>query len=932
MKRQIFILLISFLVVSGFAQISHGGQPKSFEIKGLKSNIDYRIMPEVDVEALLQQDAIDESYGDIPWRFGKDMEANFNLDNSGTWEILDNGDRIWRLEITSYGAYSINLIYDVFKLPKGAVFFVYNAQKSHIIGSFTSMNNKPDGSFATVPVRGETSILEYYEPADVVGQGRISVSRVIHAYKNIFEIAAKGFGSSGECNVNVNCPEGDGWRDQQRGVAMILTSSNSRICSGSMINNTAFDGTPYFLTANHCGSGSASNWIIMFNYESPSCEDIDGPTDQSIQYTTVKASSYISDFLLLELSEVPPQEYDVYYNGWSRSDEPNISSTAIHHPRGDIKKITLDNDTTVSDKYINSGLDDSHWRINRWDLGTTEGGSSGSPLFNNQKQIMGQLHGGYASCADLEPDWYGKFSYSWDYFEDSNRQLKYWLDPANTGEMAIDGLDISSLQFDHNAQMLSVVAPQSLYTQNASIHPEVIIKNKGLSPLTSLNVSYKMDDNNVISKFWEGELETGDTAHIIFPEISLELGIYQFKAYTDSPNGVQDEFTYNDTLNRSVEVLLGYDLAFSEFYGPQGINCKQTSNMVQFMLVNQGTQILYGFDYQIHLDGELVADLHNNNFMDPGEEQYVSYNLNIDDEEWHTLEIDISITDEEDQDLTNNHYISEFHPYGNGISFSLGTDNHADETSWVLKDENGEIVESGDNYENNQKYRFEFCLESACYQFVLYDSGHDGIDLSAGGFKLGNDNQGNIYLNDEVFTDSLASYFCITKELYCDFNILNTTQCLTTDVNYHNLSVNADSYQWTFEGGIPSTSTEVNPVVMYNATGIYDVKLISTSGNESLTMNKEDYITVVNCSGIEELQNDLFKLYPNPSKGLVTIELLEQNKFDELVIYNSMGEVFRKIKIGSESSLQMDLQLSAGVYIVELKSDNTSEKRMLLIN
>jgi hypothetical protein len=102
-----------------------------------------------------------------------------------------------------------------------------------------------------------------------------------------------------------------------------------------------------------------------------------------------------------------------------------------------------------SSKYyekIDSFPNHTHWEVPSWDKGTTEGGSSGSGLFNPFQQLIGQLEGGYALCegsqSNGEGDWYGKFSYSWTNNDrsDSNR-LDYWLDPLNTGAETLNGYD-----------------------------------------------------------------------------------------------------------------------------------------------------------------------------------------------------------------------------------------------------------------------------------------------------------------------------------------------------------------------------------------------------------------------------------------------------------------------------------------------------------
>ncbi len=438
---MVFVLAVLICGSTATAQVSEGGSPLSLG-KALPTTIAAVTMSPVDVPALLAEDRIEEEQG-LPFRFGFPFEVSYSLDNSGTWTDLGDGGRIWRLRIESPGAYSINLIYDRYYLPEGAKLFLYNEDMSMIIGAFTARNNKDHGQFATGPVKGGVTILEYNEPAAVRGEGQISISRVIHGYKNIFSYdVTKGvldYGQSGSCNNNVNCPVGDPWQDEIRAVAMILTSGGSRLCSGSLINNVRQDETPYFLTANHC-LGGETTWIFMFNYESPGCPNVNGPTNQTVSGCVRRANYSTSDFALLQLSEQPPTAYNIYYAGWSNIDTPSQSSTCIHHPSGDIKKISFDYDPVTSTDYLGSS-GTSHWRIGAWDDGTTEPGSSGSPLFDQNHRIVGQLHGGYASCTSITSDWYGKFAMSWNGGGTAASRLKTWLDPDNTGASVLDGFD-----------------------------------------------------------------------------------------------------------------------------------------------------------------------------------------------------------------------------------------------------------------------------------------------------------------------------------------------------------------------------------------------------------------------------------------------------------------------------------------------------------
>jgi len=439
------------------AQVSDGGVPYSF-INPMPSSVRGATMAPIDVQKLLGEDSLEASFEQpVPFRFGYAFDVDLGLGNAGTWDTLQNGDRTWRLRLSSPHAYSINLIFSEFFMPQEGKLFIYNLDKTMVIGAFTSNNNMPHGEFATQPVRGDAITLEYYEPASVKGLAKLRVSKVIHAYRDVFNKirnikkqspgkSVRGFGDSGPCNVNVNCPEGASWQNEKRSVAMILLNNNTRICTGSLVNDVRKDGTPYFLTAFHCIDTNppdntlssneiqdAQTWIIMFNYESPTCSDQDGPTNYTVSGTTFRAGYYASDFALVQLSQIPPNSYNLYYSGWSRISAAPNSTAAIHHPRGDIKKISLDYQAPSS-----SG---DFWQVNDWDLGTTEPGSSGSPLIDPNHRIIGQLWGGQAACGNDLSDFFGKLDVSWGYGSNSSTRLKDWLDPDNTNVLSIDGIE-----------------------------------------------------------------------------------------------------------------------------------------------------------------------------------------------------------------------------------------------------------------------------------------------------------------------------------------------------------------------------------------------------------------------------------------------------------------------------------------------------------
>ncbi|MCS6903829.1 MAG: trypsin-like peptidase domain-containing protein [Bacteroidia bacterium] len=449
-KNKFLLLAIVGTVVlcnSLLAQKTVPGQPKSFKLnENLLSKVATIRLPKVDINRLLAEDELEQKTGTKPFRFGATIPLQLTPQNSGSWSELPNEDRIWRLAITSPGAYSLHFNFKNFFLPPGAELYFYTPDKQYVQGAYTELNNAEHGEFMSFPLPGEKIYIEYYEPAAVRGKGKFTIVSAIHGYKNTFakDGTALGFGNSAPCNVNINClppfqtPE---WQRLKKSVAMILTCGGTRICTGTLIQNTKQDSTPYVLTADHCLCGNVNTWTFVFNYESPNCLLIDGSTTQRLQGCVLRAHSPKSDFALVELLDKPQKYFDVHYAGWNRTNIASLRSYVIHHPSGDIRKISVDSNYATSTPYLEATQynDTTHWRIGSWEIGSTEPGSSGSALFNENFEIIGQLHGGKASCSNRSgSDYFGKLWYSWDRCGNSpSEQLKPWLDPINTNALSL---------------------------------------------------------------------------------------------------------------------------------------------------------------------------------------------------------------------------------------------------------------------------------------------------------------------------------------------------------------------------------------------------------------------------------------------------------------------------------------------------------------
>jgi len=213
-------------------------------------------------------------------------------------------------------------------------------------------------------------------------------------------------------------------------------------CTGFMVNNTAQDGRNFFMTANHCGitSGSAASLVCYWNYQRAVCGSGSGPMTMFNTGSTFRASWSTSDFTLVELNSSPNPAWGITHAGWNRGAGNATWACAIHHPSGDVKKISFENQATTTTSYLGTAVpgDGTHVRVIDWDSGTTEPGSSGSPLFDQDHRVIGQLHGGYAACGNNDSDWYGRFSLSWTGGGTSSTRLSNWLDPLNTGLTVLD--------------------------------------------------------------------------------------------------------------------------------------------------------------------------------------------------------------------------------------------------------------------------------------------------------------------------------------------------------------------------------------------------------------------------------------------------------------------------------------------------------------
>lgn len=517
MKKIYLSALLALGIVGGaFAQESAGGFPMSSKmVKVQNQEVAHIDLPRPDYEAIMKDNNEKESKGVArPYMVATLVTSDISLSNSGSWSYLDDGSKIWRLTVSVPEAKGIGLYFDDFKLPKGVKLFVSDKAGRQVLGAFTAANNDEDfGKFATAPVAGAYANIELDIPANVAAKEiAFHINEVAAYYRGMggFELTtgsdvapAKPTGvvvdGSAPCHIDANCPlpptADREYEIQKNASVKIIIRSESGMalgyCSGTLINNTgnSANGTckPLLLTASHCDGDNSfddthfAQWLFIFNYRYDSCggNEISSPTALNTMIgADFRARSYypsmstpaganprlVGDFLLLELKSQPDADLGTYLAGWNRNIDLSLNTDyynffiGYHYPGGNPEKYSVGYTVDPTGTFNQNQVSATHWGIS-FVRGGSEGGSSGSALFDVDGRIIGDLSGGPESGCNNLPQFakfgnycdYSKISYNWDNDYDQNNhprpagqekqsRLKDWLDPGNTGAYTTDAV------------------------------------------------------------------------------------------------------------------------------------------------------------------------------------------------------------------------------------------------------------------------------------------------------------------------------------------------------------------------------------------------------------------------------------------------------------------------------------------------------------
>ena len=495
-KKALLPLIGLFLLVTGIvlpgsahAQISEGGTPTSFKYQNtLKNDLPTVQIPiNFSVEDLKTVDRWQVSQG-APLKVGVLLPTDLTIDNAGSWNTLPDGKRVWRLQVQAKDAIALMLSFRDFYIPENGKLFIYSSDKTHLIGAFTHHTNPPTKEYATEFLAGDKIILEYEAGISENEHPRIAIDAV------------------GYHCIDLDIP---------------VTEKN------------------------------LNKYTFYFHFEHTGCEN----NSSIASYRTITGCKKIagipldggSDGLLLLLNQTIPEHYNAYYNGWDRSNTAAQSGVGIHHPSGDYMKISTFNKVARTSTWYGidniKGAPNAHWNVvfeqTANGHAVTEGGSSGSPLFNQNKQIVGTLSGGSSSCEKPNgANTYGKLYYHWDQYpnKDNTSRMDIYLDPNHTGKTQLAGR--------------YATAPKAMPTDLTSVYQngEVLLKWKAPVSASEKPEQYNVYRNNILigrtfsTSYIDKEPETGIQSYSVSASYTdnkesavatTSIYVYELKIPTD---------------------------------------------------------------------------------------------------------------------------------------------------------------------------------------------------------------------------------------------------------------------------------------------------------------------------------------------------------------------------------------------------------------
>ena len=392
---------------------------------------------------------------------------------------------------------------------------------------------------------------------------------------------------------------------------------------------------------------------------------------------------------------------------------------------------------------------------------------------------------------------------------------------------------LSTETAQYNAWLSNIISP-SLSSCDNQVSPLIRIVNAGLDTIQSLTITSKIDNGFTYTQHWTGQILPGLSQNILLQASVLDAGNHTLQVNVlGNINGTfQDAFMANNYLYYSFHInnTIGMDLPFVETFESNSLSSNNWSveNSIgtstwEFATSNgtspgnKSLRLPYFTDFSTGTSDYLISPTFN--FTG-----YSSINLSFD------------------------YAYQQRYPW---ITDSLAVSVSSDcGQTWNRLWSRGENQDSAYHFATSEYTGSFFTPQSPndwCEGFSLVSCGSINLTSFAGmsgvrfRFEGYNANGNNIYI-DNINLSGVSS----NEPPVAGFTVpASNLICQNTPVQFTNTSLNnPDSFNWSFEGASPSSSTLASPSVSYSSPGTYDVQLIVTTGLESDTLKLLNFIVV----------------------------------------------------------------------------------------
>lgn len=458
MKKIFVVLIIITINIPVYSQVEtiYFPQESIYTYMGIpEKDCDFskviRISHSVN-NSLLKNDTIDRE--EKKCQFGMTYKVHYSLED-GTWKNT-NGGRIWTLTVESTGASSIGFSFSKFRLPNGARLYISNHDESALYGPVTKDAIAEQKEFATNIIPGERVSIFLFEPNNQKGKSELEISKLYHETINTADSGMKD-----NCRIHVPCVPG--WNLEADATGSIKDEDDDFYYygSGALVMTTDNSYKGYFLTAKHVIDDRENYSVTFFNRQT-ACNGNDTYSTITCNNIVLRASWQNTDMALMEILDLPTNNGKIAWLGWDRTGMNSNNNVTIHYPYDDTANISLDLD--------NLSTHDTYYWLTSLDMGIMAEGSSGAPLLDQNRRIIGQEKG-FIGNAPTECDQinnvFGKFSLSWTGGGTNDTRLSNWLDPNNTG------ITIMPSSFDMNFSGQPYICNSSTATYTINNLPSV---------------------------------------------------------------------------------------------------------------------------------------------------------------------------------------------------------------------------------------------------------------------------------------------------------------------------------------------------------------------------------------------------------------------------------------------------------------------------